>query len=346
MLFDARSYDNHEKVVFCRDPQAGLSAIIAIHSTTLGPAAGGCRMFPYASDAEALDDVLRLSRSMTYKNALAGLPLGGGKSVVIADPGTEPKAARLEAFGRCVETLGGAYWTAEDIGVNLDAVEIIGRRTKHVFGTRSGACATGDPSAFTARGVLAGLAAAVRHRLKRADLAGVRVAVQGVGAVGWEICAQLKEQGAVLVVADRDDQRAANAAAVFGADVEATDRIHASAVDVFAPCATVGVLDVRTVAELKAKVVCGAANNPLATRADGVALKERGVLYAPDFVVNAGGMMHASGEIFGRHDAPAVLAKIDAIAITCQEIFRRAEAEQALPEDIALDMAKARIAAA
>jgi leucine dehydrogenase len=339
MLFESPFFDDHEKVVFCRDRQSDLTAIIAIHSTRLGPAAGGCRMFPYASEQQALDDVLQLSRAMTCKNALAGLKLGGGKSVIIADPWATGAKARLGAFGRRIQALNGEYWTAEDVGVDLEGVEAIARGTRFVFGTRSGPSAAGDPSAYTARGVFAGMRAAVRHRLGRDDLAGLTVAVQGVGSVGWQLCRILHQAGAELVVSDRNPDAVRRAEQQLGARSMAPELVHAAEAEVFAPCAMGGVLNQATIPGLRAKVVAGAANNPLATSADAAELSRRGILYAPDFVINAGGMMHASGEIFGVNDEAAVARAIEGIHATITEICRRAEAEARSPEVIALQMA-------
>jgi leucine dehydrogenase len=343
MIFSHPAFDDHEKVLFCADPASGLKAIIAIHSTQLGPAAGGCRMFSYASEEEALDDVLRLSRAMTFKNALAGLRLGGGKSVIIQDAQSECAPGRLEAFGRCVESLGGLYWTAEDVGVDLPAVEQIARTTRFVFGTNSRPGAAGDPAAFTARGVFAGLRAAVKHRLGRDSVAGVHVAVQGVGAVGRELSRLLHQHGALLTVADQDADAAARSARDFDARVVAPDQIHRVEAEVFAPCAMGGVLNGETIPELAARVVAGAANNPLRTADDGAALHARGILYAPDFVVNAGGMMHASCEIFGSHDEAAVGRAIDGIYDTILAICARASDADSRPEVVALEMAHERL---
>jgi leucine dehydrogenase len=344
MLFDQPAFDGHEKVLFCSDRRSGLKAIIAVHSTLLGPAAGGCRMFPYASEEHALDDVLRLSRAMTYKNALAGLALGGGKSVIIGDPADASAAERLGAFGRCVDNLGGLYWTAEDVGVNLEGVERIAGATRFVFGTATRPGATGDPSGFTARGVFAGLRAAVRHRLGLDGVAGLGVAVQGVGAVGWELCRLLHADGAHLVIADRNATAAARTVEAFGAQVVADDDIYSAEVDVFAPCAMGGVLNAHTIPQLTALVVAGAANNPLQAPADGAELWRRGILYAPDFVVNAGGMMHASGEIFGVYDEAGVSTAIEGIYDTVLAICRRAAAQDTRPELVALEMASERLA--
>jgi leucine dehydrogenase len=343
MVFESPVFDDHEKIVFCRDAESDLKAIIAIHSTRLGPAAGGCRMFPYLSEQQALDDVLRLSRAMTYKNALAGLKLGGGKSVIIADPRAAGAKKRLRAFGRRIQALNGEYWTAEDVGVDLEGVEAIAGGTRFVFGTRSGPCATGDPSAYTARGVYAGMRAAVRHRLGRDSLAGLKVAVQGVGSVGFALGRILAEAGAVLIVADRSTDAAERARRDLGAEVVTPGLIHEAEADVFAPCAMGAVLNERTIPGLRAKVVAGAANNPIATPADSVDLRRRGILSAPDFVINAGGMMHASGEIFGVRDEAAVARAIEGIYGTVNEICERADAEDRPPEVIAVELASERL---
>jgi leucine dehydrogenase len=343
MLFESPHFDDHEKLVFCRDADSDLKAIIAIHSTRLGPAAGGCRMFPYASEQAAMDDVLRLSRAMTYKNALAGLKLGGGKSVIIADPRAAGAKDRLRAFGRRIEALGGEYWTAEDVGVDLEAVEAIADGTRFVFGTRIGPSATGDPSAYTARGVYAGMRAAVRHRLGRDAVAGLKIAVQGVGSVGLALCRILAEAGADLVVADRNPDAVGRAQQDLGAAVVTPGLIHEAEADVFAPCAMGAVLNERTVPGLRARVVAGAANNPIATPADAAELRRRGILSAPDFVINAGGMMHASGEIFGVRDEAAVAGAIEGIYGTVIEICERADAEDKPPEVIAVELAGRRL---
>ena len=345
MVFEQVAFDGHEKVLFCTDSETGLRGVIAIHSTRLGPAAGGCRMFPYVSEETALDDVLRLSRAMTYKNALAGLRLGGGKSVILGDPADSRAGERLKAFGKCIDALGGAYWAAEDVGVNLDGVEQIALSTPFVFGTRSGQAATGDPSGYTARGVYAGLRAAVRRRLGRDSVDGLRVAVQGVGSVGWELCKLLRANGANLVVADRHAEATGRAQRELGAEVVTPDAIHRAEADVFAPCALGGTVNAQTVPELTATVVAGAANNPLREVTDGAALAARGVLYAPDFVVNAGGMMHASGEIFGGYDAGQVTRAIEGIHDTVLDICRRADLAKSRPELVAVALAEERLAA-
>ena len=339
-VFDSPDYADHERVVFCRDSGAGLKAIIALHDTTLGPAAGGCRMWPYASIEQALSDVLRLSEAMTDKNALAGLALGGGKAVIIGDPATDKSPALLRAFARQVQGLNGAYYTAEDIGIGLADVERIAADTDYVFGLASKGAGSGDPSPFTARGGLHGIRAAAKHKLGSDDLAGLRVAVQGVGNVGRQLCRLLQEAGVKLVICDIDEPAAAAAAKEFAAEIVGVDEIYDQAVEIFAPCAMGGVINDATIDRLKARIVAGVANNQLAAPRHGAMLFERGILYAPDFVVNAGGMHNASCDIFGDYDKQRVIDKIDRIYDLTLEIFRRADEAGRPPHEVAIDMAK------
>ncbi len=345
-VFDDPAYDGHERVVFASDPGADLRAIIAIHDTSLGPAAGGCRMWPYASEVEALSDVLRLSRAMSYKNALAGLPLGGGKTVVIAAPGSPGREARLLSLAAQIELLGGAYWTAEDVGVGADDVEILARGTRYVFGRTRGASRTGDPSPFTARGVFAGIRAAVAHRRGRPHLRGLRVAVQGVGHVGRALCELLAGAGAQLTAADPDEAALAAVVDALGAQAESPEAIHRAEADVFAPCALGAALDDTTIPELRAEIVAGAANNQLAEPRHGAALHARGILYAPDYVINAGGMINGAGDILGHYDEALVCERVDRIYDTATALFERARREDRPPADVADDEARARLAAA
>lgn len=327
-LFDHPDFDHHEKVLFIEDAASGLRAIIAIHDTTLGPALGGCRRWRYASEAEAVTDVLRLSRGMTYKSALAGLDLGGGKSVILADPARPKTAAQLRAMGRAVDSLGGLYTVAEDVGISLAEVETMAEATRHVAGTRAGGA--GDPSPATAFGVFTGLRAAVGHRLGRAGLEGLRVAVQGLGSVGFELCRLLHEAGARLTVADLDAGRVARAVESFGATEADPRGILAAEVEVFAPCALGAVIDDAALRVLQAKVVAGAANNQLAEPRHGEALRARGILYAPDYAINAGGIVniaHEAGRAGPRYEREKAYAAIARIGETLSEIFRRAERE-------------------
>nr|WP_211112328.1 Glu/Leu/Phe/Val dehydrogenase dimerization domain-containing protein [Azospirillum soli] len=331
-MFDHPDFDGHEQVVFCCDPASGLRAIIAIHDTTLGPSLGGCRMWPYASDWEALRDVLRLSRGMTYKSALAGLPLGGGKSVIIGNPRTDKSEALLRAMGRNVERLGGRYIVAEDSGTSVPDIKTMALETTHVSGiaektTDGGATRNGDPSPATAYGVFVGMKAAVHHRLGRSDLEGLKVAIQGVGHVGAHLARHLRDAGARLWIADIDAERVRQVADTLGATPVRVDEVFDLDVDVFAPCALGAVLNDDTVARLSARVVAGAANNQLAGPRHGQALFDRGILYAPDYVINAGGVIDVYHERTG-YDHARVMSQIEAIADTLTEIFARADAER------------------
>ena len=297
-------------------------------------------MWSYASEEEALTDVLRLSRAMSYKNALADLPLGGGKSVVIADPSKDKTEALLHAFARQVDVLGGRYLTAEDVGVGIADVEVMARVSKHVFGLPS----TGDPSPFTARGAFQGIRASVRCKLGREELDGLSVAVQGVGRVGFELSKLLHEAGARLIVTDADAASLERSVSTFGAVPVGVDAIYGQEVDVFAPCALGGVLNDSTISKLQAPIVAGVANNQLAEDRHGQILHDKGVLMAPDYVVNAGGMLNASGDIFGSYDVSKVLPRIDKIYDTTLAILERSLAEDRPPHLIADELARQKIA--
>ena len=325
-VFAHPEFDAHEKVLFGHDPDTGLKAIIALHNTSRGPALGGCRMWAYRSDEEAVTDVLRLSRGMTYKSALADLPFGGGKSVIIGDAKTMKSEALFRAMGRLVESLGGRYRVAEDVGVTVADVEAMARETDYVAGIPAGGA--GDPSPATAWGVFCGLKASVRHRLGRDDLRGLTVAVQGLGAVGRHLCAHLHAAGAHLFVADLNEQAVRQAVEAWNAVAVAPDEIHTVAAEVFAPCALGAVLNYVSIPQLDCAVVAGSANNQLATLQDGGALKARGILYAPDYVINAGGIVNISHEsqLSGApYDKAAAFAHVARIGDTLAEIYRLAE---------------------
>jgi leucine dehydrogenase len=325
-VFSHPEFDGHEKLLFGHDPDTGLKAIVAVHNTSRGPALGGCRMWPYASEAEAIDDVLRLSRGMTYKSALADLPFGGGKSVILGDPKTMKSEALFRAMGRLVDSLGGRYRVAEDVGVGVADVEAMGRETEFVAGVPAGGA--GDPSPATAWGTFCGIRASVRHRLGRDDLAGVTVAVQGLGAVGRELCRYLHEAGAKLVVADIDPEAVRAAVERFGAEAADPAAIHRAEAEVFAPCALGAVLDARTIPELNCRIVAGSANNQLKTPQDGAALAARGILYAPDYVINAGGIINISHETRPGgpvYDKRAAFEHVARLGDTLAQIYRRAE---------------------
>ncbi len=326
MVFDIADFDDHERVVFARDRASGLKAIIAVHNTRLGPAAGGCRILPYPDDRTALTDVLRLSRGMTLKNAMAGLPLGGGKSVIIADPARAKSPALLRAMGRAIDRLGGLYVTAEDVGTSVADMVEIRKETGHVIGLPVSAGGSGDPSPSTALGCFEGIKAAVRYKLGQQSVEGIRVAIQGLGHVGLNLARLLSEAGATLIVSDVRQPAVQTAVNAFGAEAVETDAIHAADVDVFAPCALGAVINDETLPRLKAAIIAGAANNQLATPAHGVTLQQRGILYAPDYVINAGGIIQVASEITG---APKeeVARRIRAIGETLLTVFNAADAE-------------------
>lgn len=284
----------HELVAYFYDEPTGLKAIIAIHSTKLGPALGGCRVWPYESEAAALNDVLRLSKGMTYKSAAMGLPLGGGKAVIIADPRKDKTPALFEAFGRAVDSLGGKYITAEDVGTDPEDLVAVRRVTEHVVGLPD---TSGDPSPVTAFGIFNGMKACLRHVFDSDDFSGRTVAVQGLGAVGMHLCRHLHEAGARLIVTDISEDRIDKATSEFGAEVVAPDDIYDVECDIFSPCALGAVLNDDTVPRLKAKVVAGSANNQLAESRHADALRERGILYAPDFIINGGGVINVFNEL-------------------------------------------------
>lgn len=344
-IFNAESFADHEQVVFVSDAPTGLRAIIAIHDTTLGPALGGCRMYPYADEAAALRDVLRLSRGMTFKAAAAGLKLGGGKAVIIGDPKRDKSPALMRAMGQAVERLGGRYITAEDVGTTVADFAWVREATAHVVGLPVELGGTGDPSPTTALGVFHGLVAAARHRWGAANLAGRTVAVQGLGNVGWHLCRLLTEAGARVIVADIDVQRAQEAARAFDARVVDPHDIHSVDADMFAPCALGAIVNDETLQAMRFAVIAGAANNQLAQDAHGEQLRARGILYAPDFVINAAGMMRVASERDG-FDAGMVEAQVRGIGDTLQRIFSRAEQDGVPTQHAAMQLAQERLAVA
>ena len=327
---------DHEQVVRVHDAASGLTGIIAIHSTALGPAAGGLRMRRYESEAAALEDALRLSRGMTYKNAAAGLPLGGGKAVILGDPEADKSPELLAAFGRAVEALGGRYWTAEDMGMTPADMAQIATETSYVAGLPDGEFASGDPSPVTARGIFNAICTTARHRFGSDDLAGRRVAVQGLGHVGLRLCDLLHAAGARLKVADVHEPAVQEAKARFGAEVVAPDEILRVEADILAPCAIGGILNETTIPELRVQAIAGGANNQLATPEDGARLHARGILYAPDFVANGGGIINVSTEILRIADREAwVGEKLAALIGTLDSILTRAARLDVSPNDVA-----------
>ena len=341
-VFGMRDFDDHELVVFGRDAVHGLHSVIAIHSTALGPAAGGCRMWPYPSTTEAVTDALRLSRGMSYKNSLAGLPFGGGKAVIIADSRTAKSAGLLEAYGRFVDSLGGRYVTAEDVGTTIADMQQVARMTRHVSGLGRTGSVGGDPAPKTALGVFLGIKAAVRFRMGHSDLEGVSVAVQGVGGVGYHLCRLLAAEGARLRVTDLGHDAVERVRDELGATVTRVESVLAEDVDVFAPCALGAILNSQTIPQLRARIVAGAANNQLADDRDGLALQLGDVLYAPDYVINAGGIISVAREHLGGSEAQ-VTAEIQAIPARLTEIFERSRRERRPTNCIADEMARERI---
>ena len=339
MLFDAADFDAHEAVHFVARRATGLQAIIAVHSTHLGPAAGGCRWWTYADDGAALTDALRLSRGMSYKNAMAGLPMGGGKAVILR--GAAKSEAFLESFGDAIESLGGQYVTAEDVGMSDVDMTVIARRTRHVSGLPvSSSAAGGNPGPSTAEGVFVGMRAAVRHKLGRDDFTGVHVAVQGLGSVGHALVRKLAAAGARLTVADIDDARAAAVAAETGATQVHNDEIMRIPADVFSPNALGAILTEYSIAALDVAVIAGAANNQLATPADGARVAAKGILYAPDYVINAGGIINVVAEYLGHGDAASVAAQIARIEDRLTGIFEEADATDRPTDAVADAMAR------
>ncbi len=346
-FFENAENRGHESVHQFYDSNTGLKAIIAIHSTALGPAAGGCRMWSYDGEANAIRDALRLSRGMTYKNAMAGLPLGGGKAVILADPDVPPSDDLFRAFGRFVDSLGGRYITAEDVGVSVDSMRSIKEVTDYVAGLPPAeGSAGGDPSPWTADGVFLGLLAAVRHRLGHDSFANLRVAVQGVGKVGYDLCRQLHAAGANLVISDVNEKHLARARADFGAQVVTPGEILFENVDVLSPCAMGAILDECSIPKIKASVIGGAANNQLATEADGKRLYDRNILYAPDYVINGGGIISVSLEYMGNKTEADVHTQIALIPGRLTDIFVAADSLKKPTNVIADSMAEAIVAAA
>ena len=340
-VFGHPDFDQHESIHHFHDPASGLKAIIAIHSTRLGPAAGGCRRWRYVGNEDALTDALRLSRGMTYKNAIAGLPLGGGKAVILADGGGPKTLTQFAAFGRAVDALGGRYITAEDVGVNIDDMRIVRRHTRYVSGLpQSGRRAGGDPSPWTALGVFLGIRAAVCFQLGKQSLKGLRVAVQGVGHVGLQLCRLLHQAGAEILVADVNEENLKRVADEIPVSEVAPGDVLYSEVDVLAPCALGNVLNSDTIPRLNTPIVAGAANNQLGSPADGAALMGRGILYVPDYVINAGGIISVAREYFGKTSESEVRAEVGAIEGRLSHIFADAKTSGNPTNEVADQLAR------
>ncbi|HET7275272.1 MAG TPA: Glu/Leu/Phe/Val dehydrogenase [Longimicrobiaceae bacterium] len=339
-IFDLINEHGHEQVVFCSEPSCGYKGIIAIHDSTLGPALGGTRFWNYKTDQEAIVDVLRLSRGMTYKAAVAGLNLGGGKSVIIGDPKTTRREGIFRAHGRFVESLRGRYITAEDVGTSVDDMEYVHMETEHVMG-RAGT--SGDPSPVTAYGVFQGIKAAAKARYGSDDLTGKKVAVQGLGHVGSYLCKYLTDDGAELIVTDIDQDRVKRIVDDFGAEAVAPDAIYGVDADIYAPSALGATVNDETLDQFKVDIIAGAANNVLAEPRHGDILHERGILFAPDYVINGGGLINVYGELNGWSSERSMRKAADIYGALLQ-IFELAR-EEGMPTYIAADrIAERRIA--
>lgn len=337
-VFDLVDFDNHEQVVYCSDEQTGLKAIIAVHNTNLGPSAGGCRFWDYSSDDEALKDVLRLSRGMTYKNAMAGLKLGGGKAVIIGNPKNLKSTELFHAFGRAVNNLGGRYYTAEDVNITTSDMAAVNQKTEYVSGLEG---KSGNPGPFTALGTYLGIKAAVKFKLGKDNLTGVKVAVQGLGSVGYSLCEKLHAAGAILFVTDINQHALDKAKNQFNATVVGLDEIYQQDVDVFSPCALGASINDTTLSQLTASIVAGCANNQLAQSKHDKALSDMGILYAPDYVINAGGIINVALEIYPtKYCANEATELVHNIYNTLMKVFEVAHSENAPTGFIADKMAR------
>jgi len=339
--WDLPDFDAHEQLAFFTNPAVGFKAIVAIHSTHLGPAAGGSRFWHYAKDGQALTDALRLSRGMSYKNAMAGLPLGGGKTVILAGEDRTKPPELLAAFGKAVESLGGRYITAEDVGMSVADMIEVARHTKYVAGLPVGAGEVGgDPGPHTALGVFLGLKAAVKRKLGKDSVNGLHIALQGAGSVAGGVARHAAAEGARLSIADVDAKRAHELAKVTGAEVVDPADVMTLEADVLSPCALGAILAEQSIAALNAPIVAGGANNQLATPEDGLRLQDRGILYAPDYVINAGGIINVSTEYLGDGGPDLVRSRIEAIPGRLDQIWAESESSGRDPASVADAMAQ------
>lgn len=342
-VFGQISFDDHEQIVFCNDKDTGLKAIIGIHNTVLGPALGGTRMWDYASEWEALNDVLRLSRGMTYKSAITGLNLGGGKAVIIGDAKTQKTPELMRRFGRFVDSLSGKYITAEDVGMETADMDTVHEVTKNVVGISEEKGGSGNPSPITAYGVFMGLKAAAKHKFGTDNLEGKTVLVQGIGHVGETLVKHLTENGAKVYISDINQERLEEVKKKYDANIFEGKDVYDAEVDIYAPCALGATINDDTVKRIKAKVIAGAANNQLADEAThGKILKERGIVYAPDFLINAGGIINVYAEL-EKYDKKEILKKTENIYNTTLEILTKADKEEMTSHYAALKIAQQRI---
>jgi leucine dehydrogenase len=343
-LFNELSAMEHEQVVFCHDKATGLKAIIGIHNTVLGPALGGTRIWNYATEAEAINDVLRLSRGMTFKNAISGLNLGGGKAVIIGDAKTIKSEALLRRFGKFVNSLSGKYITAEDVGVSTRDMEYVAMETKHVSGMPESMGGGGDPSPFTAYGVYLGMKAAAKKAYGSDSLAGKTIAVQGVGHVGDYLVERLKKENANIVISDFYEDRLNEVAKKYGVKAVGLDEIYDVKMDIYAPCALGATVNADTLSRLSCKVIAGCANNQLKDeKIDGEALTRKGIVYAPDFLINAGGVINVYQEVVGNYNRDRAFAHVEKIYDFTLDIFNKADADGITTQEAAVRMAKERI---
>ena len=342
-VFGQVSFDGHEQVVFCHDKDTGLKAIIGIHNTVLGPALGGTRMWNYTNEWEALNDVLRLSRGMTFKNSISGLNLGGGKAVIIGDAKTQKTPELMRRFGQFVDSLSGKYITAEDVGMETKDMDTVNEVTKHVAGISVERGGSGNPSPVTAYGVFMGMKAAAKYKFGSDNLEGKSVLVQGIGHVGESLVKHLTESGALVTITDINEERVNQVGAKYGAKIFTGADLYSADVDIYAPCALGATINDETINKIKASVIAGAANNQLANEAvHGKILKEKGILYAPDFLINAGGVINVYSEIVKWTNAQ-VMEKTENIYNTALEIFKYADDNNITSHQAAFSMAQKRI---
>ena len=339
-VFGQMSFDDHEQIVFCNDKDTGLKAIIGIHNSVMGPALGGTRMFNYANEWEALNDVLRLSRGMTFKAAITGLNIGGGKAVIIGDAKTQKTPELMRKFGEFVHSLSGRYITAEDVGMETSDMDIVRDVTPYVTGISEARGGSGNPSPVTAYGVYMGMKAAAKQQFGSDVLSGKKVLVQGIGHVGETLVDYLTKEGAIVTIADINEEKLNEVSAKYHAEIYRGEDLYTADVDIYAPCAMGATLNDNTVHKIKAKVIAGAANNQLADEnVHGAILQERGILYAPDFLINAGGIINVYAEI-AHYDKAEIMRKTENIYNTTLEIFDFALANKTTPHKAALTIAQ------
>ncbi|MEW7279552.1 Glu/Leu/Phe/Val dehydrogenase [Aquimarina sp. 2201CG1-2-11] len=343
-VFGQLSFDDHEQVVFCQDKDTGLKAIIGVHNTILGPALGGTRMYDYATEWDALNDVLRLSRGMTYKAAITGLNLGGGKAVIMGDPKKIKTPELMRRFGRFVDSLGGKYYTAEDVGMETSDMDTVREVTPYVTGISESKGGAGNPSPVTAHGVYMGMKAATRFTYGNDTLDGKRILIQGIGHVGEELVRLTSEEGAKVIISDINEERLEVVSAKYGVDIYKGDDLYAEAADIYAPCALGATINDETVHKLQVKIIAGAANNQLANEnVHGAMLQKRGIVYAPDFLINAGGIINVFAEIEG-YGREQILTKTANIYDTTLDILNKAKATNVTTNEAAISIAEDRVA--